>query len=390
MACGHTFWVVGKTKRKFEMSKVLIFGGTPFSLVNFRGDLIKAIHKNGHQVFGLSGSDREFDLSKLEELNLEFHGIFLSRSSINIFREFYTVFLVFLKIKMLKPDLILSYSIKPVIYGALCSKIIGIKNYYSLISGVGYIFTNQEKRRNKLIFYLTKFLYKIALKNSRAVFFQNYDDIKLFRELGMIASSSKVIKLNGSGVNLEKFKFSVNERKQIKFLMVSRLLKDKGVYEYLDAAEKVKAKYPQVKFALIGDIDENPSSITRAEVEKISKKGVVEHLRQSESIYESICESTVCVLPSYREGTPRFLLEALSVGRPVITTNTAGCKDTVKDGWNGYLIEVGSSEALKRAFIHCIENSENLKCFGVNSRKWAEKHFDVDLVNQKILKELNL
>ena len=156
------------------------------------------------------------------------------------------------------------------------------------------------------------------------------------------------------------------------------------------AAKEVKSVYPKTKFILVGDIDENPSTLTYDDLKKIQSLGFIEHIRHSENIRELIGVSSICVLPSYREGTPRFLLEALSVGRPIITTDTAGCRDTVIDGWNGFLVPVGSVKELADAFKFCVTNSKSLKRFGRNSRELAEKYFNVDKVNEEILSEMNL
>ena len=207
------------------MSKVLIFGATPFSLINFRGDLLKMLKKEGHTVYGLSGIDNGFDKSKFQEFGVEHHHVLLKRTSVNLFVELYSLLVVFLKIKELKPDKIFSYSIKPVIYGALSCRLLGIKNHYALISGVGYLFTSNDKNSSNLFFKFIKFIYKHALRTSKTIFFQNDDDIKLFRELGLISPDCSVKRLYGSGVNLRKFEFKVLQNEQVTFLMVARLSK---------------------------------------------------------------------------------------------------------------------------------------------------------------------
>ncbi len=372
------------------MSKVLIFGGTPFSLINFRGDLIKLLKKNGHNVHCLSGKDQTFDEIKFQELQFEYHSVFLRRANTNIFLELYSFFLIFFKIRSIRPDIIFSYSIKPVIYGTLASKLLGLNNCYSLISGVGYIFTSYKKSNTNLMYIALKFLYKNALKFSNTIFFQNNDDIQLFRELGLIEPFYKVQRLYGSGVNLAKFKFKPLNTDKVTFLMVARLLKDKGVWEYLEAAKRIKANYPQTSFVLVGDVDDNPTSITNAELAHITGKDFIRYMSYSENIADLIGDSTVCVLPSYREGAPRFLLEALSVGRPIVTTNTPGCRDIVEEGWNGFLVDVASSASLAAALERCIENKDALEVFGRNSRKLAEEYYNVEHVNRKILKAMKL
>jgi len=237
---------------------------------------------------------------------------------------------------------------------------------------------------------LVKLLYKIALKYNNVVFFQNPDDLNLLLRLRLIKDKNKTLILNGSGINLEKYYFAPLKEKSISFLLIARLIWDKGIYEYIEAARIIKKKYPNVSFLLLGPNEKNPCAIKKEYIKKWANKGIINYLGEKDDVRPYIANSSVFVLPSYREGIPRSILEAMAMGRPVITTNSPGCRETVEDGVNGFLVPIKDSKALADRMEKFILNPDLIKQMGNRSREIAEKRFDVYKVNRIILEHMGI
>ena len=296
------------------------------------------------------------------------------------------MFINFFKIfKKQSPDIILLYAIKPVIWGGLATKFFKT-NFFALITGLGFAFQGTSFKR-KLLTKIVIFLYRAALKKSKAVIFQNKDNLNLFVDKGIVPKS-KTFLVNGSGVNTEKFNLEPLPNESINFLCLSRLLTEKGLREYSAAAKIVKKKYPNTVFNLVGAEDTSPDAISLEEVlnwaDYINYKGATIDVRPH------IKNSHVYVLPSYHEGLPRSILEAMSMGRPVITTNATGCKDTVENGINGFKVPIGSVDKLVEKMIWFIEHPNNIETMGIKSRKIVLEKFDVRKVNRKMLEIMKL
>ena len=286
--------------------------------------------------------------------------------------------------KKIKPNYFLGYTHKPVIYGNLAAWMAGVNKQFALITGLGYTFQSKILWLNHLL----QFLYRISMRKVEKVFFQNPDDESLFQNLGIIKTSdNKSVVVNGSGVDLKKFNTSPFPTK-IQFLLIARLLGDKGVREYFKAAKAVREKRPDIKFGLVGWIDNHPNAISKQELDERIDAGDIFFYGRMDDVKPAISESSVYVLPSYREGTPRTVLEAMAMGRPIITTDAPGCKETVKDGINGYIVKVKSSQALVKAMFSFIEQPELIDSMGNNSRKIAEDKYDVDKVNKHMMLEM--
>lgn len=288
-----------------------------------------------------------------------------------------------------RPDLVLAYTIKPVIWGCLGCRLVRGPKSYAMITGLGYAFITSVTFRHRIVQRIVRVLYRLALRNVSAVFFQNPDDEREFRRRKLIRDVTPSILVNGSGVDLQHFQVLPLPDKPI-FLLLARLVGDKGIREYHEAACILRRKYPAARFLLAGGEDPNPNAIRDEEIRGWREEGVVEFLGKLDDVRPAFAESTIYVLPSYREGTPRTVLEAMATGRAIITTDAPGCRETVDDGVNGYLVPPKDSQGLAEAMERFIKSSELRRQMGSASRRKAEEKYDVDKVNHVILKGLGI
>ncbi len=368
--------------------RMLIIAGHPDSLCNFRGDLIKALVSRGVEVHAAAPALHPQSSAGifLEKLKVVIHEIPLSRAGINPLKDIRAVFSIFNLVRAVKPDSIFAYTVKPVVYGLIVGAFCRVKNRYALISGLGYGFIEGSSFGIRwLIRRLLQKLYRLALYRATYVFFQNPDDLELFRTLNIISPLQRVGVVNGSGVNIEAFKETPLPQGVV-FLMIGRLLGDKGVREYADAARLLRKDYPEARFLLVGSIDENPNSIAASELQEWVEGGIIEYLGSVKDVRPAITQALVFVLPSYREGTPRTTLEAMAMGRPIITTDVPGCRETVVHGENGLLVQARSSASLMEAMRVFIEFPTSAIEMGGKSRALAVQKYDVRKINQQMLK----
>ncbi len=324
--------------------------------------------------------------SKFEEelmsLGVKTHNINFSNNT-NLFREIVIILTIRKLIKDIIPDIVHCISIKPVIYtGLIISSFSKEIKFVAAISGLGSMFIGKKllhKIRRK--FFLI--LYKIALNGKAKVIFQNDDDKKLFLENNII-NNSQTFLIRGSGVDLNKFYYEVESISSIKVIFLGRLLKDKGITEFIDSARLTRNIHPEIKFLVVGDSDyNNPSSISNEQILSWKDEGVVEFLGYKKNIDEILRKSNIVVLPSYREGLPKVLIEAASTGRSVVTTNVPGCRDAIINNKTGLLVPVKDSEALHKAIVRLALNNDLRLKFGKNGRKFAEMKFSIDDVIRK-------
>ncbi|MQX54380.1 glycosyltransferase family 4 protein [Alcanivorax sediminis] len=369
----------------------LLVASFPDSLIKFRGPLIEALIETGCTVHvAVPGLDAESDIAaRLSGLGVTVHDIPLERTGLNPVRDLAAVQALRKLMGRIRADYVLGYTIKPVIYGTLAAWLSGVRHRFALITGLGYAFTGEATGLRKLLRALIQQLYRFSLSRNRLVFFQNPDDEALFRQLGLLKPAIPSRVVNGSGVDVAEYGVSPLPEPP-SFLLIARLLGDKGVREYAQAAALVKAQYPDAVFRLVGWIDDNPDAIHQSELDEWVATGTVEFLGKLADVRPAIADSSVYVLPSYREGTPRTVLEAMAMGRAVITTDAPGCRETVVDGDNGYLVPVQDVAALADAMMKLIENPDRVVSMGGRSRQIAEEKYDVHKVNAVMLKEMGL
>lgn len=368
------------------------------SVLNFRGKLLEAIHQKGYEIHIIAPDLPSFpsEHEKLLDLGYFIHEVSMQRTGTNPVADLKTLGSMYTLIKKIKPDYVLSYTIKPVIYGTLAAWLAKVPNRYALITGLGYAFQNVETQTKRSVFQkLVHGLYQQALSRSHKAFFQNPDDLKLFQDLKILQPNLPTVVVNGSGVNVTDFNvlpFPVNtqNKPKLSFLLIARLLGDKGVREYAEAAKLIKQQHPEVEFHLVGWIDENPAAIQQQELDTWLADARLKYWGKLSDVRPAIAQSSIYVLPSYREGTPRTVLEAMAMGRPIITTDAPGCRETVIQGENGFLVEVKSVTSLVNAMQEFINNPALIEQMGQRSREIALNKYDVHQVNRHMMQEMGL
>jgi len=369
----------------------LLVASFPDSLIKFRGPLIRALIEMGFEVHVAapalnSHSDIE---RKLKGLDVVVHDIPLQRTGVNPARDLHSLLALRNLMRRIGADYVMGYTVKPVIYGSLAAWLAGVNNRFALITGLGYAFTGETAGLRNLLRILIQKLYRFSLSRNRLVFFQNPDDEALFRQLSLLKTDIPSCVVNGSGVDLSEYTvFALPEKPS--FLLIARLLGDKGVREYVQAAALVKQIYPEVTFRLVGWIDDNPDSIGQAELHAWIAAGTIEFLGKLSDVRPAIRDSSVYVLPSYREGTPRTVLEAMAMGRAVITTDAPGCRETVVDGENGFLVPVKNVSALANAMMKMLDDPGMVVRMGERSREIAAIKYDVHSVNTAMFEAMGI
>lgn len=369
------------------MQKIFLIGALPSSLVNFRGELVKSLVMNGHNVTGLASGAESLEVKKINELGAYYIDYPVSRNGLNPKEDLKTLVSFRKLFKTKKPDTILAYTIKPVIWGAFASSIVPNARFFALITGLGFAFQRGDWKKNLLV-KLVVLLYKTALKSADKVIFQNPDNRQVFIDLGIVPKE-KTIVVNGSGVDVSYFDIK-SLPDSPRFLLIARLLGDKGIREYIQAAKLVKQTYRNAVFQLVGPVDPSPNGISIEELESLNDTNAVEYLGSTDDVRPFIENCSVFVLPSYHEGLPRTVLEAMATGRPILTTDVPGCRETVVNGENGWLVEKGNAEQLAEKMIWLIENQSEWQRMANASRVMAESKFDVHAVNAELLKIMEL
>jgi glycosyltransferase involved in cell wall biosynthesis len=373
------------------MKSVAIISNQTLSLINFRGSLIKSLVAAGARVYALTPDYNSALRQEVLALGAEPIDYEFSRSGINPFRDCFDMLRLTIVLRRLRPDVILSSSVKQVIFGTLAAWLVQVPHRVAMIEGLGYVFTedgNPLTRKRLLLRAVVSWLYRKALSRANKVIFLNKDDLSDFVKNGLV-DPVKVTCLGGIGVDLNEWTASAPCSNPITFLLAARLLHEKGIMQYAAAAGKIKAQYPEVRFILLGGLDSNPGCLQEGEVQAWVDNGWLEwpgHV----AVKPWLERASVFVLPSYREGVPRSTQEAMAMGRPVITTNVPGCRETVDDGVNGFLVPVRDERALIEAMLRFIETPELIVAMGLESRRIAENRFDVCKVNASLLQTLEI
>lgn len=363
---------------------IAIVLNTSWNVYNFRLNLLKKLQQYGYNITVIAPQDAYS--KKLEAEGFQYIDLKMNNDGTNVFEEFKLIVHFFKIYKVTHPDIILQYTIKPNIYGTFVASLLKIP-VINNISGLGTIFL-----QDKMVYKFARFLYKGILRFPKKVFFQNkYDHERFLNEKLVKSENSETIP--GSGIDVNRFmpiKHEKEEGSVFYFLMIARLIKDKGVVEYIEAIKIVKKKYPKVKFQLIGALYlNNPTAIREEELTSWIEDDLIEYLGVSDNIEEVISQVDCVVLPSYREGLSRVLLEAASMEKPIITTDVPGCKDVVDHGVNGFLCEVKSSQSLAKRMMDMLSiSSKSRDIMGTKSREKVIRQFNEDILIDKYLETI--
>ena len=367
--------------------RVVVSASSGLSLINFRGNLIKDIVRQGHQVFCLSCENDKDIRRKVEELGASYRCVFMTRTGTNPIADLKTLIAYVRVLREIQPDMYFAYMSKPVAYGGLAAKWCGIPKINILVSGLEIAFYSNGIK-NLPVRSILKFFFKKVHKASENIFFQNSDDYQRFLDIGIVKESQSTI-VNGSGVDMYYFSKKKLPQEPV-VLMIARLVWSKGIREFLDAVSRIKEKSPQTEVLLVGGLDHNPEALTEQELQQCIKKNNIEYCGHVDDVRPYLERCSIFVLPSYHEGTPRSVLEAMATGRPIITTNAPGCRETVIDGYNGYLVPVKDTDILYQRLITLIENKELRKKMAANSYTLCWEKYDVNLVNQVMIQKMDL
>lgn len=369
--------------------KIIIIGTVASSILGFRLPFIKKLLKENIIVYAFAMNYTEEQKQKLKLIGVIPIDYSLSRSGLNPLSEYQSTVELYKNIKQIKPDVVFSYFTKPVVYGSLAAKLAKVPRIVGMVEGLGTTFTESPDGftgKQKVIKIIQSKLYQLSSYCLDNLIVLNNDDKK---DLECIAKFKKISVLGGIGLDLNEYPFTpiVTNENNVNFIFVSRLLKSKGIEYLLQAAAIIKNKFnKQVSFTILGRFDDdNSSSITSKYLNKYIENGIVKHFGHVSNVIDYLTCSSVFILPSYyREGVPRCTQEALSIGRPIITTDSIGCRDTVIDGYNGYLVPKWDIQSLVDKMEVFINHPEKISEMGKNSREFAEQHFDVNKVNNKL------
>ena len=359
---------------------IAIVINTSWNIYNFRIGLLKALRQEGYKILAIAPKDNYSD--KLIELGFDYHEIKINNKGTNPLQDLLLMFSFYRLYKKLKPDVLLHYTIKPNIYGTLAAKLAGIPSLNN-VSGLGTVFLNDNFSSK-----LAQKLYRFSMRYAQKVFFQNPDDRQLFIDKRLLAESQTAL-LPGSGINLEEFypsPASKNKEDPFVFLLIARMIKDKGVLEFVKAAGQIRnTTHAPVEFCLLGEIyPANPTAISRDEIKDWQDQGLIKYLGHVDDVAVKINQSDCVVLPSYREGLSRVLLEAAALAKPIITSDTPGCRDVVDDAVNGYLCRVKDSKDLANQMQKMLDLShEQRRAMGQKGRLKVEHEFDEKIVIKK-------
>lgn len=360
-------------------------------MTNFRGALLADMRRNGHKVIAVAPDDNPEVREKLAANGIDFRVIPMQRAGKNPFSDLWLLLNYLWLMTREKPDLVLAYTQKPIVYGGLAARILCIPRFYALMSGLGHVFGSSGQVDTVFRLIVAK-LYREAVRWARAIFVFNANDREDMLRLGIISPEQNVIQVPGSGVDVDHFAFTPPVQSPTSFVLIARLMRDKGIYEFAEAAKLVSADHPNCKFSILGHIDsENPTGLTVAKCERLAQRYPVRFIPGTKDIRPFLSSASVFVLPSYyREGLPRTILEAMAMGRPVITTDMPGCRDPIEEGGNGFLVPPRDTAALAEAMLRFVKKPALLEQMGRRSRELAEETYDVRKVNRLLLSEMDL
>ncbi|MBM4113787.1 MAG: glycosyltransferase family 4 protein [Phycisphaerae bacterium] len=377
-----------------------LIGKNPDYVLAYRGSLIRAALARGHEVHAITADTSRRAAARLADAGVSLHMIPLHGATSNPISDLRTMRAMTRTLRAVRPDAVFCYNPKPVAYGPRAARRAGVRRVAAMVTGLGYSFTGSGVKRALVRSVATR-LYRRSLRACDAVFFQNKDDLATATRRGIVAAtpamqgrptkSPRVIMVAGSGVDLDRFASApLPPPPTVRFLMIARIIRDKGAVEFVDACRLVKQRVPHATFAILGGQDDNPTAVPQRDIERWKREGVVELVGEVDDVRPELARCTVFVLPSHREGTSKVMLEAMSVGRAIITTDTIGCREPVSRGVNGLLVPVQDADALAKAMIELAQDRPRVESMAAESRRIAEQRYDARKVDAAILDALGL
>jgi glycosyltransferase involved in cell wall biosynthesis len=377
---------------KARPQKIAIVASLALSLTNFRLQLIKAMVDRGHEVTAFAPDDDDKVVKALSAIGVNYIQIPMARTGVNPFDDLRTLWALWRHFRGIRPDVVIPYTMKPIIYGCLAARLAGVPRRFALFTGMGHIFSADAKSRSaRLVRGISVWLYRRSLIGVEGVFVYNDADSEDITKYRLLPRGTTMQPVPGSGIDLKHFPHVEPPKGKIRFLLVARLLREKGVFDYAMAARQLLQKYKDVEFALLGPFDPHPASIKRAEIASLVEEGVIEYLGETRDVRPFLAACSVFVLPTYyREGIPRSILEALATGRAIITSDSPGCRETVNMGRNGYLVPTRDHASLAKSMENFIVQPQLVATMGSQSNVIARERFDVHAVNNLILSTMKL
>lgn len=372
--------------RRVTRYRIAVVGTVSSSLVSFRGPLLKALVDEGHEVFAFAVDYDESGMDAVRALGAVPVAYCMDRTGTNPVSDVRATLGLARLLRRHRIELMLSYFIKPVVYGTLAGVLAGVRQRFAMLPGLGYAFTESDDAglRQRLLRGLLVRMLRFALARNRSLVLYNADDVAEVQRHSLVAPD-KIARVNGTGIDLAQYAVCPPVTAPLTFLLAARLLREKGIAEYAEAARRVRRQAPQVRFVLLGGLDTSAWALQRDEVQQWVDEGVLEWPGQVPDIRPWLEQASVYVLPSYREGVPRSNQEAMAMGRPLITTDAPGCRETVRDGENGFLVPVRDAERLAGAMLRFVNQPSLVASMGAASRRLAEERFDVHAINRQLL-----
>lgn len=373
---------------------IALVGTVSSSIFGFRRPLLELLVSKGYEVYVfVADLSEEAKLRARKELGVTAEKYDLARTGINPFADLKSAWLLAARLKEIKPDVLFCYFAKPVIWGTLAGVCARVRSRYGMLEGLGYFFTvdpGNDTLKKKLIRYVQVCLFHVSVPFLKGLIVLNVDDKRELVDYYRVRAK-EVFVLGGIGLDLGDFPYMPMPSASISFIFIGRLLKEKGINEFLDAAVHLKSKYPNLEFKVLGDVDVgNPGSVDKGRLNDLVSKKVIIYPGVVSDVAGWIASSSVFVLPSYREGFPRSTQEAMAVGRAVVTTDVPGCRETVCDGVNGFIVSPHNWSELSAAMERFVKNPALIEVMGRNSRAIAEQRFDASLISARLVGFLGL
>ena len=368
--------------------KIVIVASLAFSLVNFRRRLIADMVACGHQVLACAPEDDREVAEQLAEMGVSYRTMPMQRVGLNPLADLRTLSWLIGLVVREQPDLVLAYTQKPIIYSGIACRIARRARFFAMVSGLGHVFGEGGSRWLRL---LVAQLYRSALARAEAIFVFNADDRGEMLRHRMITPAARVVQVPGSGVDLSYYRAVPIAPGSLRFLMIARLLRSKGLFEFVEAARRIRGRRPEVRFELLGPLDPSPAGIGAEQLQAWKREGVIDYLGEARDVRPYLAAASVFVLPSwYREGLPRTILEAMATGRAVVTTDMPGCREPISDGVNGFLVAPRDAGALEAALLRFVDDPRLAPDMGARGREIAEAHYSVEHVTEILLSTMHL